>query len=255
MPSRAAPGVWLIGRASPEARALAAKLARRGVKAVPLACTQQVEGEALLPAFRALPAQTVVFVTSAAAAALVRALPLGPRVRVAAVAPSTARALGALGVTVHLRSEGGALALAAAVRHAWAGKGYAVLYPTSAQGLAREEQAQALALLSHVGPVTRVAAYRTLPARGLAGRLERALRLRGPKLFLASPSSVEAVRAAVAPARLRRLTQVLCLGQSTAQAWEFQRAKGVVSATLAPRGLTALEAVLTAAAPLRSPRR
>jgi uroporphyrinogen-III synthase len=98
-----------------------------------------------------------------------------------------------------------------------------------------------------------VAAYRTVPARGLARRLEQALRLRGPRLFLASPSSVEAVRAAAPPERLRRLAQVLCLGQSTAQAWEFQRAPGVVSATLAPRGLSALEAVLAAAKPEGAP--
>ena len=93
-----------------------------------------------------------------------------------------------------------------------------VLYPTSDVGLHTPEQARTMALLSTVtDDVRRAAVYATGPAPGLR---ERALALpRDVGLVFFSPSAVDAFLDAVIPEVSERAL-ALCLGDSTARAWD-----------------------------------
>jgi hypothetical protein len=79
-------------------------------------------------------------------------------------------------------------------------------------------------VLGHVGPVQRVAVYRTRVPPGLAATLHHLVRAPWSATF-SSPSAVGAFMAS-APADAVPPVHVLCLGRSTHLAWEARRRPG-----------------------------
>jgi uroporphyrinogen-III synthase len=221
---------WLITREADDARADCGALAERGVEAQPLPC---VEFEGLeWPRWVQRPGTPLTVLSSKQAAQRYLAQPDRAGL-VAAMAPVTAGLLATHGTSCTVVATGGAVALAQAVWATWTLLGqpaWHLRWPTSDVGLGTREQGEALALLSRVGPVERAAVYRTRPPEGLAEALHRSLRRPWSATF-SSPSAVEAFVAgapedAVAPGN------VICLGRSTARAWEAQRRPGWCDALL-----------------------
>ncbi len=222
---------WIVARGAVEAAPWIAALARQGLDARALPCIERAPlpwPDVLVPADAG---RTIVVCTSAWAARLVAERRAQARwggdVVLAAVAPATAAVLVADGVPVAIAARGGSVALARAIvqatsttngpRHA-ATTTTRVLYPTSDQGLQQPEQHDALALLSTVSDdVRRAAVYTTTPAPGLAHAVARLPRPAGLVLF--SPSAVDAF-VDVADASLLASARAVCVGESSARAWQ-----------------------------------
>jgi len=198
---------WAITRAADDAAVQCEALRASGVPAFPLPCVELT----LRPVPEWKPTGTpVVLLTSKTALLAVRASLNDFPGLLAAVAPHTSEAARASGFTVHLEAEGGAVALARAViahLHQTRITTPAFWYPTSDAGLRSDEQAEAVALLEALGPVTRPAVYETRspPALHTATVPERF------HAFFASPSAVEHFLSARLPAPQR----VACWGHST----------------------------------------
>jgi len=222
---------WNVARGAVEAAPWITALARLGLDARALPCIERAPlawPDVLVPADAG---RTVVVCTSGYAARLVaerRAQARwGEDVVLAAVAPATAAVLAAASVPVEISARGGSVALARAIvqaasatndhRHA-ATTTTRVLYPTSDQGMQQPEQRDALALLSTVsGDVRRAAVYTTTPAPGLAPAVARLPRPAGLVFF--SPSAVDAF-VDVADAGLLASACAVCVGESSARAWQ-----------------------------------
>jgi uroporphyrinogen-III synthase len=215
---------WLITRDAEEARADCAALEERGIAARTAPC---VEFESLAwPRWEPGPGTPMTVLSSKQAAQRYLQQPDRSGL-VAAMAPVTANLLAAQGVSCAVVSQGGAVALADKVRAAWTLLGqptWHLRWPTSDAGLATHEQAEAMRVLSHVGPVQRVAVYRTRVPPGLAGALHQLVREPWSATF-SSPSAVAAFMAS-APADAPPPHHVLCLGRSTHLAWEARRRSG-----------------------------
>lgn len=215
---------WLITREALEAEADCALLARRGVTARPAPC---IEFAPLpWPRWRAEAGVPLTVLSSKHAAVCYLAQPDRAGL-VAAMAPTTANLLASQGVSCAVVAQGGAVALAQAVRAAWTLGGqprWHVRWPTSDAGPATLEQGEALQLLAQVGPVQREPAYRTTVPAGLEASLAPLVRQPWCATF-SSPSAVEAFLSHL-PADARAPARVLCLGRSTLRAWEAHRRPG-----------------------------
>jgi len=189
---------WVLTRELDDARPLAEEL---GLEVVP--CIERVD----LP-WPPWPKSPLVFVTSAHVARRLCRMTAPPGTRVAALRPVTAAMLPRADVT----AEGGAVALANAVKEWAAGKPrLAVLYLTSDKGFRQPEQLDAVRVLETVGDVYRHALYSNRAPEGLSGALAKH---RGEGFVFFSPSAVEHFIAAGGEA-----SRVICVGQSTARAW------------------------------------
>lgn len=146
--------------------------------------------------------------------------------RCAAMAPTTASKCLSLGLNVELHVEGGVVALARALvaRTEWSGR---LRYPTSPAGLASDEQAEALAVLSQRFEVQRRVVYVTQAPHGLSAQLAPLLHAEW-SVVLASPSAVQHFLSAV-PTR-QAPHHVVCQGSSTLRAWNSLRPEGWPSA-------------------------
>ncbi|MFZ5443418.1 MAG: uroporphyrinogen-III synthase [Myxococcota bacterium] len=212
------PTTWLITREAEDARAERELLEARGATVREVPCVET--------AWHAWPWPEAVgltlFTSRRAVSAWERSgcAPLG---EVAAVAPSTSGALEALGVEPVVTATGGAVALAEAVVARWRSLGAPptpVRYPTSSAGLRAPEQGRVVELLSQLGPVDRRVVYDVQAPAALRPALEEATRADWAATF-SSPSAVEHFFAAQPLASAPR--QVLCVGASTARAWNARR--------------------------------
>lgn len=212
------PTPWLITREADDARVDREVFDARGVPVIEVPCVET--------RWRAWPWSSAdgltLFTSRRAVSAWERAGKPG-LADVAAVSPSTSRALEELGVTPSLAIEGGVVPLAEAIVARWHALGRPatqVRYPTSGAGLTAPEQQRALELLSALGPVARQVVYEVQPPRGLAQALDAATRFDWAITF-ASPSAVSHFFAAVSAPRPPR--HVVCVGRSTARAWNELR--------------------------------
>lgn len=201
---------WVITRAADDAAAQCEVLREAGLPAFALPCVERV----LRPVHAWRPeGYGVVFLTSAAAVSAVRATLSDFPGALAALAPHTAAALRASGLSPTIEAEGGAVHLAQTVAahvKQLAVRAPVFWYPTSDAGARADEQTAAVALLEALGPVTRQVVYETRAPQGLAeavGRLPQRFHL-----FFASPSAVEHFVAAKSP---RAPERVACWGHST----------------------------------------
>lgn len=231
---------WIVTREGGDAEQTVLALQARGLRARALPC---IEREVLPWPDTLTPehdgAGTLMLCTSPfAARLLIERWPLlrtaagAAPLSCAATAPTTARLLDDAGVPVSTRVSGGVVALAEAVASAvHAGPRPCVLYPTSDAGEEREEHAAALAALAKVADVRTAVAYATRAPAGLDDAL-RDLE-RDAALLLFSPSAVSSWVAAAARTGVACPATVVCVGASTARAFE-----GVAhrKATLVPRG-------------------
>lgn len=213
------PTTWLLTREADDARVDREVLDARGVPVVEVPCVET--------AWRAWPwsspALDVTFFTSRRAVeAWVRA-GRPPLHEVVAVSPSTSGALRALDVVPVLEVEGGVVALAEHLAARWDVLGRPptqVRYPTSSAGPGSAEQERALQVLAQLGEVDRRVVYDVRAPPGLEAALEAATQFSWSATF-ASPSAVSHFFAALdAP---RPPHHVVCLGQSTARAWNELR--------------------------------
>jgi uroporphyrinogen-III synthase len=245
---------WYVTREPDDAAPLLSALHAAGVQAAALPCITR----------RALPwpaslspsteTPTWLFCTSAFCASLVVprfdawSVATHRRLFVAAVSPTTEAIFSAAGVPVHARATDGAGGLAEAVLAAVSSSGVAppvrVLYPTSDAGTDAPEQARACERLSRVGVVHREIVYQTRPVAGLAEAWASAA-ARGPHaLCLFSPSAAEAYLDAWAERRALWPVShhaadgpraALCVGGSTARAWDARCPADCPPAALVPR--------------------
>lgn len=200
----------MITRAEPDAARVCDELRLAGIDARAIPCIERVPRD--VPSWRPSGHRVVLF-TSVATVEVV-----GPRLwvvaphEVAALAPATATALGAMGCRVTIESTAGVGELVTRIEeqlHRRAIVDPAFWYPTSDAGLETDEQRAAVERLSRLGPVTRTVVYETRAPSALAQHLAQ---LSGPfGVVFASPSSVENFVAASAPAPAR----VVCWGHST----------------------------------------
>ena len=159
------------------------------------------------------------------------AVAAGAPLSCAATAPTTARLLEDAGLPVSIRAQGGVVALARAIAETTGGgQRPLVLYPTSDLGEESDEHAQALAMLAPCADVMGGVVYSTRPAAELDGAV-RDLERDAALLFF-SPSAVTALVAATARAGIALPATVVCVGGSTARAFERAAHR---AATLAPR--------------------
>lgn len=215
---------WLVTRAAEDAEAELGALREAGLRALGVPC---VAFESLpWPRWRATAGEPLYVLTSRRAARAWLAAGEGGAL-LAATAPQTAALLDDAAAPVLVRALGGALGLAVALRDAWRAAGeprWALRYPTSDAGEASPEQARALDVLAAVGPVERRVVYRTKAPRGLGRALGAALREPWSVTFH-SPSAVAAFLAH-RPAAAPPPAHVVCVGASTARAWQARRARG-----------------------------
>lgn len=218
---------WLVTREADDASAEGAALRARGHAPVVVPCVETVMLEwpwanAAAPKGRLL----TLFTSRRAVEAWVSAgKPLVGEV--AAIAPSTADALVAEGVTPVVAAVGGVLALAQQVLAWWQAQGAprtTLRYPTSNAGLHAPEQVQAVRILSKLVEVDRQLAYEVRAPDGLKAALEIAA-VGDWAVSFSSPSAVNhffSVGAGfTAPPK-----QVECRGGSTRRAWHERRPAG-----------------------------
>ncbi len=235
---------WYIARDPEAAAPVVAALAARGVPAAALPCTSRE----VLPWPEALVARpdscNILFCTSPFAARLVisqwpgETRETGDVVVTAAVAPVTAATLESAGLPVTIRAGGGARGLAEAVV-AWIAERRSaegcsargaprVLYPTSQIGLISAEQRAAVSQMRRVATVIRGVAYATRARSGLAAILRDALPQSAGVVFY-SPSAVSAFLRALGESSdgfAPRAWKAICVGGSTARAWDRGRSPG-----------------------------
>jgi uroporphyrinogen-III synthase len=210
---------WLMTRAGDEARPERDWLAARSCVGVEVPCLQV---KFLRWPWSAAAHTDVTLFTSRRA---IEAWVLAGRPalgQVASVSPSTSEALRREGVAVALAVEGGVVRLAQRVVDA--GLGRAFRYPTSNAGVRSAEQAVAVERLSTVGPVDRRVVYEVSARPGLGEALVKCIGVSAWRITFASPSAIEAFFGALEPAHPPE--EVLCVGQSTARAWDECRPAG-----------------------------
>lgn len=212
------PTTWLITREADDARVDREAFDERALPVIEVPCVETT--------WRRWPWREAggltLFTSRRAVSAWERAgaPPLG---EVAAIAPSTSRALEALGVTPAVTAEGGVVALAEAIVAWWASRGRPALtvrYPTSGAGLQAPEQQQALTVLGTLGPVEREVVYDVRAPANLVPALEAATCFDWAVTF-SSPSAVSHFFAAHRGERAPR--HAICVGRSTARAWNSLR--------------------------------
>jgi len=213
---------WLVTREADDARADRAALEACGAAVREVPC---VETRWLPWPWASATSGLVFFTSRRAVEAWARGgrAPLGD---VVSVSPTTSAALRELGVAPSLAVEGGVVALAQQVVARWDERGRPpteVRYPTSNAGLRAVEQQKALELLAPLGPIDRRVAYEVTAPEGLDRALADATCAPWSVTF-ASPSAVSHFLAAHTPPRAPR--QVVCLGRSTARAWNTARPAG-----------------------------
>lgn len=221
MPTR-----WIITRAVEDSGPLVAQLNARGVPAMAVPC---IEREQLRwPQWELGPdddAERLLFLTSLAAAHGAVSWCQQPSARRAYVAamPQAAAHLKEHGVPVDVVSEGGAVALAGAVKAWWRGGGsLRVLYPSSDVGEQQPEQHEAVALMGHFAQVDRACVYLTKMPPELPTRLA-SLPPEPARWLFASPSAVVNLWATPSAASVAPAVDVLCLGASTLRTWHSRR--------------------------------
>lgn len=239
---------WIVTREQRDAEQTVQALRERGLRtrALPCIAREAVAWPAELtpPGDRA----TLLLCTSPFAARLVierwpalRAAAASAALSCAATVPATARLLDDAGVPVAVRATGGVVALAAAVADAVrAGPRPWVLYPTSDVGDESDEHVAALEALARVADVRAAVAYATRAAAGLDGAL-RDLEPDAALLFF-SPSAVNALVAAAGRTGVALPATVVCVGASTAHAFERVAHR---TSTLVPRGADLAEFLST----------
>lgn len=216
---------WLITREADDAREEREAWSARGVNTVSVPCVETLSLP--WPWAGGEEAHRVTFFTSRRAVASWIAAGKPPLGAVAALAPATAEALRAEGVTPTVTADGGVIALARNLLAWWSARGCPptqVHYPTSNAGLHAPEQAEALRLLSKLVEVDRQLAYEVRAPEGLKAALERAVEGDWAISF-SSPSAVHHFLAAGA-ALARPPAEVACRGGSTRRAWNSARPAG-----------------------------
>jgi uroporphyrinogen-III synthase len=224
---------WLLTRELSDAKREQALLRTRGVDASVVPCIAFVERP--WPRWRGEPGRSVTLLTSRRAAGRYVAQQESRTSMVAALAPSTTALLSEHGVQVDVAARGGVIVLAEAIAQAWRALGrprWHFRYPTSDAGLEREEQAQAVAVLSELGPVERQVVYETRAADGLPESLSEVLLAQWAACF-SSPSAVDAFLGAV-PSGAAPPAHAVCFGRSTAQRWNARRPPAWREAVLTP---------------------
>ena len=229
---------WIVTRPQAEADELVRSLVSAGIPARAISCVERHFLDWPWPPPRHEAGW--VLVTSAAMAERLASVP--DYIRVAALAPKTAKVLERRGIHVSLSAEGGVEALAEALEAEWAREHrpkWFVHYPTSDVGIAREEQAGAMVLLERFATVKRYEAYKSVSPRELAAQAS----VVGPEagVIFFSPSAVKHwIEVAVS-----RPAAVLCHGGSTLEAYEAWRPlgwpKGILAATEFPQAVLELE--------------
>jgi uroporphyrinogen-III synthase len=220
--------IWVLTRARAESHELSRAMRAAGLATRVLPCIERTR--------RAFPAWPwpagdnvpFVFVTSPYAAGCVPWKRLLARsVRVAALEPKSVEVLRGLGVPVEVTARGGTVALAKALtryRRAFLlPRDLDIVYPTSTLGTDEREQQASRRLLARLGRVSAPVCYATAAPRGLAAAV-RKLPARPLGLVFASPSAVKHFDAARKQAKVRpEVRAVVCLGLSTASAWNEAR--------------------------------
>lgn len=202
--------IWVCTREADDARTERSLLEARGYQVVSVPC--------LTTRFRRWPwrdPHALTLFTSKRAVEAWRRAGRPALSQVAALARGTASALGREGITPQVTSEGGSAQLAQAVlAH---GPFTQVRYPTSNVALSSPEQLAAVRLLEQHGRVDRQVVYEVHAPPELARRLTEAI----DGAWIASFSSPSAVRHFLSSgARLPAPSRVVCLGLSTAHAWD-----------------------------------
>ena len=216
---------WLITREGDDARSEREAWTSRGIDAVLVPCVETQLRPWPWPA--AETAHHLTFFTSRRAVASWSTSARPPLDVVAALSPSTARALEAERTTPTITAAGGAVSLAEAVLGWWTAQHKPptrVRYPTSDAGLQSPEQTDALRLLAKLGEIDRRIAYGVFPPADLRSSLERGARGDWAISF-ASPSAVHHFFASGA-AFERAPSRVTCHGDSTERAWNVARPEG-----------------------------
>lgn len=245
---------WAITRAVDESRAVVEQLIARGVNAVSLPCIERSSRD--VAPWRP-DGHRVVLLTSVAAVESVRpVLCASAPCDVGVLAPKTREAFLMRFVTQEanpspfcaealIDSSGGIVALAQRVLESLRTRGIvraSFWYPTSSEGLHTEQQRNAFGLLSPLGRVDRVIAYRLSEPPGLVDQLRRAPTRLG--VVFTSPSAVKHfVSAARQLETAPRVTLAACWGESTLRAASpyFTEARLLSRTRPLAESLTALE--------------
>ncbi len=215
------PSTWLLTREADDARSDREPLDARGLPVIEVPCVET--------SWRAWPWAEAAGVTLFTSRRTVRAWdqagrpPLGD---VVTLSPASERALLEVGLVPSLAVEGGVVALAEHLVARWEVLGRPptlVRYPTSNAGLQTPEQRDAMKLLSLLGEVDRRVVYELRAPERLALALAAATTF-GWSITFSSPSAVSHFFAALREARPPY--QVVCLGRSTARAWNELRRAG-----------------------------
>ena len=208
--------IWLITREPSDAHAQRVFLEARGLQAIEVPCI-----ESRLRRWPWHGSAPLTFFTSRRAVEAWREGGRPPLHAVASLARNTAAALEAAGVVPQIVSDGGAVELAEAVFAA--GPFVHTHYPTSNAALSSAEQLEAITILRRMGQVDRQVVYEVHAPPALAARLDEATTGRWAGVF-SSPSAVKNLLAAAAPSR--RPERAICIGRSTAHAWDQSKFDG-----------------------------
>ncbi len=252
---------WAVTRAAAESRQLVEQLHAEGLRAVSLPCIERVS----LPVAPWVPdarARLVMLTSVAAVEAVADQLPVLKSAEVAALGPTTANAVRALGLEVAYESSGGVVALARMVVEALSARGAlhqtACWYPTSAAGVESAEQHEAMGVLASLGSVARVEAYDVVAPRGLERRLvNQFVRAPAPTAVLfSSPTAVRHFSAAAQATGSAAVVPALvaCWGESTRAlaSRHFARSYLVPRSQPLAASLQALEALTVSSKPFTS---
>jgi uroporphyrinogen-III synthase len=183
---------WAITRAASESSVLVDELVRAGLQALSVPCIERT----LRPVapWRPPGHRVILFTSVAAVEAVAAHLPACTPADIAALAPVTSAALALISPALKptIESGEGVVSLAHAVLRAldsWSIRTASFWYPTSAAGFDAPEQHEAMAVLSSVGQVTRVAVYDVGAPSGLVDQLKQLPREVG--VVFTSPSAVK----------------------------------------------------------------
>jgi uroporphyrinogen-III synthase len=207
---------WIVTRPAGEAADLVDSLASAGIAARAIPCVERHFLDWPWPPPRHEPGW--VLVTSAAMAE--RLGPIPDYIRVAALAPKTAKVLTAKGIEVSLEAEGGVQHLADALELEWSKEKrpkWFIHYPTSDLGLKEHEQTMAVQVLERIATLRRYEAYRSVAPRELVTQAKTV----GPEtgLIFYSPSAISHW---IEVSQMKPAA-VLCHGKSTLEWYEHKR--------------------------------
>jgi uroporphyrinogen-III synthase len=233
---RAKAPTWVLTRARAESVEWRSAFSGRGLATRLLPCIAR-RRRALRPWPKAPSSAGVgdlsvyVFVTSPYVARLLPKRRLEARgVRVAALEPRCVEVLRERGLPVLVSARGGTVALAEALARHLHGRlapgPVTIVYPSSDVGAKEPEQQRSRRMLAPLGRLLTPVAYETVRPPGLVASV-KALPAGPLGLVFASPSAVHNFLVARRGAGVRPMVRaVVCLGASTAQAWDEGRPAG-----------------------------